>query len=306
MSSIIFMGTPPIAVPALRALHERFGVRAVVTVPDKPVGRGLQLTPSAVKTAAIELGITEILQPPSLKDPTFIEQLRALQPDVICVIAFRILPREVYSLARLGAFNVHGSLLPRYRGAAPIQHAVMNGDTRTGVTSFLLNDVVDTGTILEQRELPIGDDMTSGDLFVAMAPLAAECAVSTTEALLAGTARPMPQDDALATPAPKLFRDDSAIDWMQNRERVRNFIRGRSPAPCAWTTFEGVTMKISRASRTDEPCAPGRWRMTSTSLIAGCGDAALSLDELQLPGKRRMVVADFLAGWRGPREGAFA
>lgn len=303
--SIVFMGTPSFAVPALQALHAAIGVRAVVTVPDKVKGRGLTLQPSDVKVAAQELGISTILQPTSLKDPAFQQELEALQPDVICVIAFRILPRSVYAAARLGSFNVHASLLPKFRGAAPIHHAIIHGETETGVTSFLLNDVVDTGTIIEQRRMAITDGMTTGELYQALMPLAADCAVHTCRALLDGTARPMPQDDALATPAPKVFRETSVIDWMQNRSAVRNFIHGLSPTPAAWTTWNGEPIKVYRASLSPTECPVGSWQIHGDMMIAGCADGALSLDEVQLPGKRRMMSSDIVRGYRGPRSGTF-
>ncbi len=306
MSSIIFMGTPEFAVPALEALHREFGVSTVVTVPDRQKGRGLQTHPSAVKISAMELGITDILQPASLRDADFIEQIRLRKPHIICVIAFRILPRSVYTLAERGAFNVHASLLPRYRGAAPINHAILNGETQSGVTSFLLNDVVDTGTIIEQRTAAIHDDMSAGDLYAALMPLAADCAVSTTKKLLEGGSAFLQQDDSLATPAPKIFREQAGIDWSGSREHVRNFIRAHSPMPAAWTVWNGDVLKITSASRSHEPIRPGEWMVVGEQLIAGCADGALSLDEVQLPGKRRMHFADIVRGYRGLPHGTFS
>ncbi|MBU3678963.1 MAG: methionyl-tRNA formyltransferase [Candidatus Kapabacteria bacterium] len=306
MSSIIFMGTPEFAVPALEALHREFGVSTVVTVPDRQKGRGLQTQPSAVKVSAMELGITDILQPASLRDADFVEQIRQRKPLIICVIAFRILPRAVYTLAERGAFNVHASLLPKYRGAAPINHAILNGETTSGVTSFLLNDVVDTGTVIEQRTTEIRDEMAAGDLYEALMPLAADCAVSTTKKLLAGGSVFLPQDDSLATPAPKIFREQAGIDWSSSREHVRNFIRAHSPTPAAWTVWNGDVLKITAASRSQEPLRPGEWRVVGEQLIAGCADGALSLDEVQLPGKRRMHFADIVRGYRGLPNGTFS
>lgn len=306
MATIVFMGTPEFAVPALQALHRTFGVRAVVTTPDKPKGRGLTLQPSEVKQAAIDLGITEILQPTSLRDPSFVDALAALRPDILCVIAFRILPKSVYGLASIGAFNVHASLLPRYRGAAPINHAIIHGETETGVTSFLLNDVVDTGKVLERRRCAIPDGMTAGELYAMLMPLAADCAVSTCTSLLEGTATPLPQDDTLATPAPKVFRETSAVDWTADRRTVRNFIHGLSPVPCAWTTWLDGTLKIYRVSVDDRPCPTGHWRIVDDAFLVGCADGALRLDEIQLPGKRRMSASDVVRGHRGPMEGSIA
>lgn len=303
MAKIVFMGTPDFAVPALEALHRTFGVAAVVTVPDKPQGRGLKIVPSAVKQAALDLGITDIQQPVKLKDPDFITWLRDMQPDILCVIAFRILPADVYRLAKLGAFNVHASLLPKYRGAAPINHAIINGETATGVTSFLLNDVVDTGTILRQITFDIPDGCTAGELYDALKPLAADCAVSTCRDLIDGTAVPHPQDDALACPAPKVFRETSVIDWQRSARDVRNFIHGHSPVPGAWTHWNSDVVKIFHASHSPLTCKTGMFRIVDGTLIAGCADGALVIDEIQLPGKRRMATSDVLRGYRGPTEG---
>jgi methionyl-tRNA formyltransferase len=306
MASIIFMGTPEFAVPALEAVHREFGVSTVVTVPDRQKGRGLQTQPSAVKVSAMGLGISDILQPTSLRDEAFVEEIRSRKPLIICVIAFRILPRSVYSLAERGAFNVHASLLPRYRGAAPINHAIMNGETVSGVTSFLLNDVVDTGTVIEQRMQSINDDMSAGDLYNALMPLAADCAVSTVGKLLSGTAVPLPQDDVLATAAPKVFREHAGIDWQTSREHVRNFIRGHSPSPAAWTLWNDDVLKVYAATRIDDVVPAGHWVIRGERLVAGCLDGALALEEVQLPGRRRMNFADIVRGYRGPSQGIFA
>lgn len=306
MARIIFMGTPEFAVPSLQALHREFGVQTVVTVPDKPRGRGLEIHPSEVKSAALELGITDILQPASLRDEAFREQIAERSPDVMCVIAFRILPKSIYSLARVGAFNVHASLLPRFRGAAPINHAIMSGDRETGVTSFLLNDVVDTGTILLQQRCAIDDGMTAGELYARLMPLAAECAVATTRGLVSGVLAPQPQDDSLATPAPKVFRTSSALDLSQSRHTVRNMIHGLSPTPCAWTHWNGQMLKVYRASLVDATTPMGTWRIEDNQLLVGCADGSLRFDEVQLPGKRRMHTIDVLRGYRGDQSGTCA
>jgi len=306
MASIIFMGTPEFAVPALEALHRQYGVSTVVTVPDRQKGRGLQTTPSAVKVAAMQLGITDILQPTSLRDEAFVEEIRSRKPLIICVIAFRILPRSVYTLAECGAFNVHASLLPKYRGAAPINHAIMNGETTSGVTSFLLNDVVDTGKLIEQRLVAIGDAMTAGDLYETLMPLAADCAVTTVGKLLSGPVVTLPQNDALATPAPKVFREHAGIDWQNSREHIRNFIRGHSPAPAAGTIWNDDVLKVFSAERISDVVPCGGWVIQGDRLIAGCADGALSLLEVQLPGRRRMNFADIVRGYRGPSQGNFA
>jgi len=305
---IIFMGTPAFAVPALRAVHETYGVVAVVTIPDKPQGRGLEIRGSDVKIAAEQLGITRILQPTALKDEDFIKEVTSLEPDIMCVIAFRILPRSVYTIPTLGAFNVHASLLPKFRGAAPINHAIMRGEHETGVTSFLLNDVVDTGNIITQRSIVIGQHTTAGELYEALMPLAAVCAADTCRMLLTGTAVPMPQtpaDPAFAA-APKVFRETSGIDWEADVEVVRNFIRGLSPLPCAWTLWNDGLLKIYKATASSVHCETGTWKITDNTLIAGAGNGALSLDEIQLPGKKRIAATEFLRGYRGAAEGSFA
>jgi len=302
------MGTPDFAVPALQSLHTALGVRAVVTLPDKQKGRGLTLQPTDVAIAAADLGISTVLKPQSLKDPAFVEELNALQPDIICVIAFRILPEQVYSTARLGAFNVHASLLPKYRGAAPINWAIINGDRETGVTSFLLNNVVDTGTVLLQRSAPITDATTAGDLYNDLKVLAAQCALDTCNALIAGGISLKRQEETEATLAPKVFRTSSAIDWSKSAADVRNFIHGMSPVPCAWTTLNGETVKIYRASLPRDPSNRGdigTFRIVDGKMLVSCADAELSLIEVQLPGKRKMMVEEFMRGYRGPSNGRF-
>jgi methionyl-tRNA formyltransferase len=300
---IVFMGTAAFAVPSMLALHERFGLTAVVTLPDAPKGRGLTMQPTHVKQAALDAGITTILQPLSLKDPHFADQIRELQPDVICVIAFRILPRTVYSLARIGAFNVHASLLPRFRGAAPINHAIIAGDRVSGVTSFLLNDVVDTGTILLQHSMAIPDNWTAGELYEALMAMAAPCAVDTCQGLLDGTIQPLPQNEGLATPAPKVFRETSSIDWSADHHHVRNFIHGLSPNPCAWSHWNGDVIKIYRVALASTPLAAGGVVITDKEWLVGCGVGSVSLLEVQLPGRKRMPIADVLRGYRGPTTG---
>ncbi|MBK9249189.1 MAG: methionyl-tRNA formyltransferase [Ignavibacteria bacterium] len=298
------MGTPEFAVPSLQAIHQHFGVQAVVTVPDTPQGRGMKLTPSAMKIAALELGLP-VLQPESLKSEEFRHEIESLKPDIIVVVAFRILPKSIYSLASLGAFNIHGSLLPKYRGAAPINWAIINGESESGVTSFLLNDKVDTGKILLKASTPITDGMTAGELYETLMPLGAELAVKTCDRLLKHTANPIPQEDEIATPAPKLIRENCVIDWTKPAGEVRNFILGVNPAPIAWTLWIGKRIKIYRATYSDAHINTGSWSIKGGQFLVGCGDAALSLTEIQPEGKPRMSVADFLRGYRGEMGGEF-
>lgn len=303
--SIIFMGTPEFAVPSLKLLHETYGLKAVVSVPDKPAGRGRKLQSSPVSTCAKELGIP-LFTPERLKDPDFISHIAELNPDIIVVIAFRILPREVYSLAKLGAFNIHGSLLPRYRGAAPIQWAIINGEKQTGLTSFLLNDTVDTGKIIDQFLFDIPQDMTSGELFEALTIPAAELAVSTCKALIDKSIIPISQDDSLATPAPKLFRDQCKIDWSKSCKEIHNLIRGTNPKPGAWTTFHNASLKILSAQCIDSfNIESGHFLISETSFLVGTGNGVLSLLKIQEEGKQAMAITDFLRGYRHAREGQF-
>ena len=302
---LVFMGTPDFAVPSLDALVDAGLVPvAVVTVPDKPAGRGQTLRASAVKVAAERHGIA-VLQPDSLRDAAFQADLAALRPDVIAVVAFRILPPEVYQTARLGAFNLHGSLLPAYRGAAPIARALMDGVAETGVTTFLLQPSVDTGDVILRRATPVGPDETVGDVHDRLAAIGAEAVVETVRRLLTGTADPQPQDDALASPAPKLFRDDAWIDWTQPARRVHDHVRALSPFPGAWTEWTPTadapaeTLKVLQTAveREDGRDAPGTVvAVEPDRLVVACGTGAVALRDVQRAGKRRMPVADFLRG----------
>lgn len=305
MANIIFMGTPDFAVPSLEALHHKFGVKAVVTNPDKPQGRGLKLIPTPIKSAALGLGIP-LLQPESLKSEEFAQQIEEVSPDIICVIAFKILPKSVYSLAKLGTFNVHGSLLPKYRGAAPIQWSIINGDKETGVTTFLLNDTVDTGNILLQKKCLISDTMTFGELYTEMMPLAADIAVETSELLMSGTFKPIPQDNSLASPAPKLFREQCLIDWNNPAMKVKNFIHGVSPIPAAWTYLNKSKLKIYRCKTSDFQVPLGTYQIRSNSLFIGCSKNSCEILELQPEGKPKMNIRDFTNGYRGAMDGVLS
>ncbi|NNF58037.1 MAG: methionyl-tRNA formyltransferase [Rhodothermaceae bacterium] len=296
---LVFMGTPDFAVPSLHALMEAdYRPVAVVTVPDKPAGRGQTLRASAIKHVAEAAGLT-VLQPESLRDPAFIEALAALEPDVIVVVAFRILPPEVYTLAKEGAFNLHASLLPAFRGAAPINRALMSGVEETGVTTFFLKPKVDTGDLILQRRIAVGPNETAGDLHDRLAVLGAEAVVETVQRIEAGAVEAVPQDDTLASPAPKIFREDAEIDWTQSARVVHNHIRGLSPYPAAWTTLEDEPLKLYRTTIVDEGekhQAPGEVLEAANRLIVACGEGAVEVLEAQRQGKRRMAVRDFLNG----------
>ena len=296
---IVFMGTPDFAVPSLDALAEAdLAPVAVVTVPDKPAGRGRKVRASAVKEAAERLGIP-LLQPDSMRDPAFADDLRALDPDVFAVVAFRILPPAVFEIPRLGAFNLHGSLLPSYRGAAPITRALMDGVEETGVTTFFLQRTVDTGAIILARRVAVGPDDTAGDVHDRLAEVGSEAVVETVRQIAAGTAQAQPQDDALASPAPKVFRDDARIDWSRPAREVHNLVRAMSPFPGAWTEWDGETLKVLRtrpAPASRAAPASGTVAVADGAMVVGCGQGTVEVLEVQRQGKRRMDVADFLNG----------
>ena len=242
------MGTPDFAVPSLEILISNgFILQTVVTAPDRPQGRGLEVRPTPVKTAALRHGLP-LLQPESLKDPSFVAAVSSLHPDLIVVVAFRILPREVFSIPRYGAFNLHASLLPQYRGAAPINWAIINGETTTGVTTFFLEEKVDTGGIILQAKLPIGSDDDAGSIHDKLARLGADAVLRTVRLIESGKPAPVPQDNTLATPAPKIFPNDCRIRWDMPAERVRNFIRGLSPFPAAWMDAMNGSMSLALVS----------------------------------------------------------
>ncbi|MDD3124455.1 MAG: methionyl-tRNA formyltransferase [Candidatus Kapabacteria bacterium] len=300
---IVYMGTPEFAVPTLKKLAAEYTVSAVVTAPDKPKGRGKQVLPSEVKLAALELGLP-VLQPESLKSAEFAEEIRRLAPDIIVVVAFRILPREVYSLARLASFNIHGSLLPKYRGAAPINWAIINGDKATGLTSFILQDKVDTGNIMLQTSAEIGDTQTFGELYEYLMAQAPQLACDTIEMIANGDYPNIAQDEAKATPAPKIFSNDCRIIWNMPAQSIKNVINGVSPAPGAWTMWNGERLKILRAKCVNTlGLSAGEYEITKKGFLVQCGSGAIAVLELQLPGKKRQDIASFLNGQRNESKG---
>jgi methionyl-tRNA formyltransferase len=297
---ILFMGTPLFAVPSLRALAAAgLTPMAVATAPDRKRGRGQKTSATAVKEAAMDLGIETILQPLDVKDPLFAEQVRALAPDVIVVVAFRILPEAVFETARLGAFNLHGSLLPAYRGAAPINRAIMAGDSQTGVTTFFLQKKVDTGNIIMKRSMSIGLNETAGEVHDRMMELGAGVVVETTQAVLDGSAQASAQDNSAVSPAPKIFRDDCAISWNSDASQIHNLIRGVSPVPGAFTSWSGKQFKIykSRLGDSTSPAAsPGTILRTEPDLEVATGNGTLILEEVQIEGRQRVSARDFVNG----------
>lgn len=302
---IIFMGTPDFAVHTLEAIHAKWDVAAVVTVPDKPKGRGRKLIPSPVKEKALELGLP-VLQPTKLKDEEFEKQIAEIDADIICVVAFRILPRQIYTKSKIGTFNIHGSLLPKYRGAAPINHAIINGDKKSGVTSFLLQDVVDTGDLLLKSEVDIPDGTTAGELHDMLMPHSAALAVETIDLLLSGKFEALQQDDSLATPAPKVFREDIKIDWNTDALTLRNYIHGMSPVPGAWTIWGDKSFKILKCSVQESlGLSPGEFICKDNSIFVQTANGALQLENFQLQGKKAMACQDFMRGYRGDASGKF-
>lgn len=308
---IVFMGTPDFAVGSLKALVENgYQVVGVITAPDKPAGRGRQLTESAVKKYAVENGLN-VLQPEKLKNPEFIAELENLKADLQIVVAFRMLPEIVWNMPPLGTFNLHASLLPQYRGAAPLNWAVINGETETGVTTFLLDHEIDTGRIVFQEKIAIGEDDSVGDLHDRMMVVGADLVLKTVDALVEDIVEAVDQTALLTTSesikhAPKIFKDDCRIDWTRDTESVRNLIRGLSPYPAAWTELEHsgkgeiLNAKIFAATRDDNnlTAVPGTLLTDGKKFLKiACTDGWLSITDIQLSGKKRMKIDELLRGF---------
>ncbi len=306
---IVFMGTPEFASTSLRRLvDEGYNIVAVVTTPDKPAGRGQKMHLSDVKLTALNLGLP-LLQPEKLRDEEFLAALRALQPDLGIVIAFRMLPEVVWAMPRLGTFNLHASLLPEYRGAAPINWAIINGETRTGVTTFLLNHEIDKGAIIEQEAVDILAEDNIGTLYDKLMNIGSELVVRTVEKVASGgyaTIEQMHIDEATLKPAPKIFKDDCKVDWSRSGRDIVNLVRGLAPYPAAWTPIyregeECGSIKLfgvrfeadNKVGSVGEVVTDMR-----TYLGVRCQDGVIYLDDLQLAGKRRMAIKELLLGWR--------
>jgi methionyl-tRNA formyltransferase len=301
---IVFMGTPEFAVASLDAILEAgYEVAGVVTAPDKPAGRGMQLTESAVKKYAKEKGLL-ILQPEKLRDPEFLDALKALRADLQIVVAFRMLPEMVWNMPPMGTVNLHGSLLPQYRGAAPINWAVINGEKETGVTTFQLQQDIDTGSILLQDRFPIAETDTAGDVHDRMKVIGARLLVRTIEGLAAGTLKAVMQENPAGLKhAPKLFTETGKIDWQRPAAEIYNLIRGLSPFPAAYTELDGKLLKIYHAEKVVHAlapdAAPGVYDTDGkTWLRFATADGYIRVTELQLEGKKRMSITDFLRGYR--------
>ena len=301
---IIYMGTPDFAVESLRALVEGgYNVVAVVTMPDKPAGRGHQLQYSAVKQYALSVGLP-LLQPQRLKDESFLEELRSYQADLQIVVAFRMLPEVVWDMPRLGTFNLHASLLPQYRGAAPINWAVMNGDSETGATTFMLQHEIDTGNIILQERISIADDENVGSVHDRLMTMGAGLVTRTVDAIIDAENQrvaisTIPQDESIVLrPAPKIFKDTCAIDFSRTAEQIRNHVRGLSPYPAAWINEMPTShpladvlkgAKVYKVALTQHAEQKGH-------IIVPCADGYIDILELQLPGKKRMDATALLNG----------
>jgi len=308
--NIIFMGTPEFAVHPLKTLIEnKYSVSAVITAPDKPAGRGKKLRASAVKEFAIEHGI-KVLQPTNLKSEAFVDELKSLQPDLQIVVAFRMLPEVVWKLPPLGTFNLHASLLPDYRGAAPINHAVINGDSETGLTTFFIDEKIDTGRIIKQKKLSIEPDETAGELHDRMMVSGSDLVLETVRMIENNSVQPVPQEellnDKVLRPAPKIFKEDCRINWSKRVERVHNLIRGLSPYPGAFSFMSDesgreVQVKIfqTKAIREKHSFAPGEIITDNESYIkVAVDDGFIKILQLQMAGKKSMKTEDFLRGFR--------
>jgi methionyl-tRNA formyltransferase len=300
--------TPEFAIPSLEKLTQgKHQIVGVVTVPDKPKGRGRRLSECPVKRFARERGLF-VLTPGNLKDEGFVQTLKELSPDLILVVAFRILPEAVFSLPALGTVNLHASLLPTYRGAAPINWAIMNGETRTGLTTFYIRKKVDTGDVIMQREMEIHPEESFGELHDRMAERGAEVLLETVDLIERGEARPVKQDDALATAAPKITPEHCRIDWSRNAMDIKNQIRGLAPSPAAFAHCRGKILKVFKARAIgDDSFSEGFGQVVESdrkeSLWVRTGRGILSLLEVQPEGKRRMSVEEFVRGYRvGPEE----
>lgn len=302
---IVFFGTPEFAIPSLdRLVKEGHEIKSVVTMPDKIAGRGHKLIMSDVKQYALEHDIP-VLQPEKLKNPEFLDQLRSLEADLFVVIAFRMLPEAVWAMPPKGTFNLHAALLPKYRGAAPINRAIMNGETKTGVTTFFLNHEIDMGSIIDQREISITDEDNVGTVYDRLMNLGAEMVSETVLNIEAGTIRPKPQPEGEFIAAPKIFKEDCIINWNRPAVEIHNQVRGLSPYPCAFSPLtaerrNGMDTKIYTTRLTEEAVGdtkPGVVKVEGRRMYVATADNWLEITELQPAGKKRMEASAFLLGY---------
>lgn len=302
--SIVFMGTPEFAVTILEKLiKEEYNIKAVVTAPDRPAGRGRKLKGSAVKESALQHNLP-VLQPTQLKDEAFIEQIKTYNAELFIVVAFRMLPKVVWEIPKIGTFNLHGSLLPQYRGAAPINWAIINGEKETGVTTFFIDEKIDTGHIILKEKMTIGENETAGELHDRMMVLGAQTVVDTLELIRKNEAQPKPQSEEDVKPAPKINKEDCLLDLTQSIEQVHNFIRGMSPYPTAWIrlihkeTEKVKTIKLFNSEIVDhETYSSFDIYKEEKQLILQTQKGRLQLKEVQLQGKKRLDAKSFMAGF---------
>jgi methionyl-tRNA formyltransferase len=297
--NIIFMGSADFSIPSLEKLHNsRHKILALVTVPDKEKGRGQKLSASPVKEFGLKNNFP-VLQPEKLKDENFIQQLKDFNADLFVVVAFRILPKEVFTIPPKGSFNLHASLLPKYRGAAPIQWALINGEKITGVTTFKLEEKVDTGNIYLQKEVLIDDEDNFETLHDKLSKVGAEAVFETVNMIESGEYELKAQDNSLATPAPKITPETGKIDWIKPAEEIHNLVRGLSPTPCAYFFHDSKKIKIYKTRVIKkENTSPGKITQEKKNLFVECGKDELEILELQLEGRKRMSSEEFLRGFR--------
>lgn len=292
------MGSPEFAVPSLEKLaNSQHNILAVVSGPDKRRGRGSKKEPTDVKRTALKLKLP-VIDVVDLNDSQFQDELKELNPDLLVVVAFRILPREILEIPRKGSLNLHASLLPEYRGAAPIHHAIMNGETETGCTVFFISEEIDTGLIIDRKKTIIKPDETTGELYKRLKILGSDLLLESINKIETGNYEPVEQDHKLATPAPKLFREDAKIDFNMPVRDVHNKIRGLSPFPGAWCMYEDKKMNLYRSAiGPDLDLKPGELTVSDDKLLAGCKEGTVELIEIQLPGTKRMSGREFANGY---------
>lgn len=300
---IIFMGTPDFAVNSLRALVEaNYRIVGVITAPDRPAGRGRKLNESAVKKYATSQGLN-ILQPTNLKDPDFCKLLKDLEADLQVVVAFRMLPKQVWSMPKLGTFNLHASLLPEYRGAAPINWAIINGELKTGVTTFFINEEIDTGSVILQKEVEIAQDMSAGDLHDILMQLGSTAVIETVELIKKGSLKTIPQNEGNYKPAPKLNKENCRINWTKSKIEIFNHIRGLSPYPGAWCILDNdqkrIELKVYKTKILNESheLDPGTIVASKKNLKVAVENGFIEILDLKLAGKKRMDTKSLLNGY---------
>jgi len=296
--NIVFMGSPDFAIPSLEKIfNSNHTIQAVVSNVDKRRGRGSELAPTIVKSKALELGLP-VIEVEDLKSEEFEKTLKELNPDLFVVVAFRILPKNILEIPRIGSINLHASLLPKYRGAAPIHWAVIKGEVETGCTIFFLDEKVDTGNIILQKKIPIGDNDTTGDIYSKLMEEGSEQLLAAIDLIESDNYDLKKQEDSKATPAPKLFNENTRIDFTKTAGEVHNLIRGLNPFPVAWTTWNDKKVKIFSSKLGPEiKVAPSKLLEKEGKLLAGCREGTIEITELQLPGKKRMSSAEFINGY---------